>query len=470
MIFNIDKWFNKSSYGVRSQQGDSTWTSVNTSMPPKIEISNDRLSLMSLNVGTAYACSTKISNFLSAVPLHVYAEVPANSVDDLITPHKMLSKKELNTLRTITKNIKIGRKGIHKLQPDTAIVELYEHPLIDLLHRPNGYMSWADWVVVLETYLSILGNAYFLIERKGSEIVALHPLLAEYVWTYSNQQDGTIIRYEYYPTSNGEYKARIFQPDEILHFKTPSAGSIQSGRGWIETVQKEIRLLDECNNHQIALASNMGQPGAIITIHGKVGSKSEAEKVASEFTQKWGKLRRGNPLVSFSQNENDKIEVEPFGHSIKDMAYVENQPFLRQQICAAAGVPEDLIHSGSSNRASSVTAMQTFLSFTIMPRMNGIIEQLNHKIAPMYDENVFIGYMNEEMVSTDPAVQSTMLKTYVDAGIMSVNEARGVLDLEPIEGMDTPQKAQSNSFGDNSNTDNSNTDNKDNKDTTEENK
>lgn len=417
MIFNLDKLF-----GQKSMQGTSSYSSTNTIMPSKIEISNDRLALMQLNNGIAYACAMKISNFLSAVPLHVYAKVPKDS--KLITEHKYLSKKELKALKII-------KKGIIKEETNTQIVELLDHPLIDLLHRPNEYMSWADWIIILETYLSILGNAYFLIEKEGNTIKALHPLLAEFIWTITDAE-GKVLRYEYYPTSQ-EYKSKIYTPEDIIHFKSPSAGSIQSGRGWMEACQKEIRLLEEANNHQIALAANMGQPGCIVTIKGKVGSKDEANDVSREFVSKWSKLRRGQPLVSFSQNDKDGISITPYGQSIKDMAYTENQPYLRSVICATAGVPEDLVHSDNSNRASSVTAMQSFLSFTICPRLNGVVEQLNHRIAPYYDDNIFIGYDNSELIASDPTTQSNVLKTYVDAKIMTINEARTILDLPLIE-------------------------------------
>jgi len=447
MIFNMDKWFTKSNYGTRSLQGDSSYSSVNTIVPPKLSIDNSRLALMQLNIGIAYACSQKISNFLSAIPLHIYAEVPEDS--ELLTPHKSLSKKELKGFRTVTKNIQITTKGIHKVSTGTKIVELKEHPLIDLIHRPNEYMAWSDWMNICETYLSILGNAYFRIERKGKQIIGLYPLLGEYVWTYTDL-DGTILRYEYYPSSQ-EYKSKIYQPDEILHFKTPSAGSIQSGRGWMESVQKEIRLLDEANNHQISLAGNMGQPGAIVTIHGKVGDKAQVEKIKSEFSQKWGKLNRGLPFVSFSQNENDKIEVTPYGQSIKDMAYTENQPFLRSVICAASGVPIDLITNENSSRATSQTAMQSFLSFTILPRINGLVEVLNHQIVPEFDENVFIGYDNNEVIEADPVIQSQVLKTYMDAGIMTNAECREILGLEPLpeEEIKPPKQGSDSNFSSN---------------------
>jgi HK97 family phage portal protein len=411
-------------------QGTTGVASVQTVLPSKIEISNRPVDLMSLNVGVSYACSKKIADFISSIPLHVYVEVPKDKVDKIINNHRILSQKELSGIRTSTKTIKMGRKGTIKTTEDTVVVELTEHNLVDLLHRPNNDMAWSDWVSIVSTYLSVLGNAYILIEREtDGTIIGLRPLLSEYVWLNTNAS-GQILAYEYYP-SNQEFLSRKFDPKDILHIKSPSCGSILAGRGVVEAVQKEIRLIEEINNHMLAIASNVGQPGVIVTIHGKVGSQEEADKIADKFVSKWSKLRRGLPLINFSKSADDSIDIKQSGINPKDMVYDQHFDRLRSVIAAAYGVPEDMIKETGS-RAGSVTSIQNFISFAICPRLNSMIEQINHKFYEEFD-GVFLGYRSEELVESDPTQQSVVLRTYVTSGIMTPNEARETLELEPIE-------------------------------------
>jgi HK97 family phage portal protein len=321
-----------------------------------------------------------------------------------------------------------GKKSVVLRKQGVEVVEVTDHPLLDLLHRPNDTMSWPDFISTVISYFSVLGNCYLQpFFNKDQQIQRLKTLLSEYMWTLTDGE-GHITQFQYYPASQ-EWHTRIFDPKEIIHLMTPSAGSTICGRGWLEAVQKECRLIEETNNHLIALANNMGQPGAIITIHGKAGSEKEKETIINKFLQKFTQLKRGKPMVTFTNGIDDQIDVKPSGLNPKDMAYTENLPWLRSTVCAAAGVPEDLIHSGHSNRSSSQTAMASFLSYTVCPHLNSILEQFNHRMTPAYDDDIFLAYDPNELMKDDPVIQSTVLKTYVQAGIMTPNEARESINL-----------------------------------------
>jgi HK97 family phage portal protein len=255
------------------------------------------------------------------------------------------------------------------------------------------------------------------------------------MWLFTDGA-GTITDYFYAPSTQ-EYKCQNFKPNEILHLMKPSAGSIVAGRGWLEAVQKECRLIDEANNHMIALANNLGQPGCAIHIRGKAGTEKEKETIVQKFLAQFSRKNRGKPVVLYSSGKEDSIDIKPLGISPKDMAYNENLPWLRSTVCAAAGVPEDLVHSSSSNRASSQTGMATFLSYTVAPQLNAILEQLNHRIIFNYDSNLFFGYDPAEILRNDPVLQASVIKIYLLSGIITPNEARGMVDMAPLAGYDT---------------------------------
>jgi len=435
-------------FATKALQGNIGTVSVSTSMPSKVDITNDPRSLMSLYNGYAFACGQKIANFVSAVPVHLYKRVrecerPQYTDYQEVAPKTLaawngdgvIARKLMASLRpkfqnTIRDNqvVSMGQKSIVIRKRGVEVVEVVDHPLLDLLHKPNGTMSWPDFINVVISYNSIIGNCYLHPEKANDgRIIKLIPLLGEYIWVMTNGA-GLITEYKYMPCSQ-EWLTQNYSPEEIIHLMTPSAGSTVGGRGWLETVQKECRLIEEANNHMISLANNMGQPGAIITIHGKAGSEKDKETIVQKFIQRYNQLRRGRPLVSFSNGPEDSIDVKPSGINPKDLAYTEHLPWLRSTICAAAGVPEDLVHSSSSNRSSSQTAMASFLAYTVCPHLNSILEQFNHRITQLYDTDMFLAYDPNEVMKDDPIIQSTVLKTYVQAGIMTPNEARESINL-----------------------------------------
>ena len=414
----------------KAMQGDVGMPSVSATMPQKVTINGDPVSLMRLYNGFAYACGTKIASYVSAVPVHLYAVVDEEDVDKLHTAHKCLKESQLNGMAAIpsVKSMLRHRKG-------TTVVEITDHPLLNLIKRPNDNMSWPDFVQVMISYFSAIGNCYLRLDKDGEKIVRMHPLLSEFMWLFTDGA-GTITDYFYAPSTQ-EYKCQNFKPNEILHLMKPSAGSIVAGRGWLEAVQKECRLIDEANNHMIALANNLGQPGCAIHIRGKAGTEKEKETIVQKFLAQFSRKNRGKPVVLYSSGKEDSIDIKPLGISPKDMAYNENLPWLRSTVCAAAGVPEDLVHSSSSNRASSQTGMATFLSYTVAPQLNAILEQLNHRIVFNYDSNLFFGYDPAEILRNDPILQASVIKIYLLSGIITPNEARGMIDMAPLAGYDT---------------------------------
>jgi HK97 family phage portal protein len=414
----------------KAMQGDVGTPSVSATMPQKVSISSDPVSLMRLYNGFAYACGSKIASYVSAVPVHLYAVLEDGEEDSLHTAHKSLTENQLRGMNAIP-----AIKSVLRHRKSASVVEITDHPLLDLIKRPNDNMSWPDFVQVLISYFSVIGNCYLRLDKEDGQIKRMHPLLSEFMWLFTDGA-GTIKEYLYAPSTQ-EYRCVSYTPDDILHLMRPSAGSVVAGRGWLEAVQKECRLIDEANNHMIALANNMGQPGCAIHIRGKVGTEKEKETIVQKFLAQFSRKNRGKPIVLYSSGEKDSIDIKPMGISPKDMAYNENLPWLRSAVCAASGVPEDLVHSSSSNRASSQTAMASFLAYTVAPQLNAILEQLNHRVVFNYDSKLFFGYDPAEILRNDPVLQASVIKVYLLGGIITPNEARAMIDMAPMPGYDT---------------------------------
>jgi phage portal protein BeeE len=61
-------------------------------------------------------------------------------------------------------------------------------------------------------------------------------------------------------------------------------------------------------------------------------------------------------------------------------------------------------------------------------------EELNRKLC--HRSNVRIDFDESFLIKSDKSVQANYLNTLVSGGIMSINEARASLGLNPIEGGD----------------------------------
>ena len=89
------------------------------------------------------------------------------------------------------------------------------------------------------------------------------------------------------------------------------------------------------------------------------------------------------------------------------------------------------------NRATAQTAQDTALNEGLAPLM-GWVKRLVDSVIQNRMGHRDLEFAWSDMRSTDPKDQSVALTSYVKEGIYTVNEARNILGLDPIEGGDEP--------------------------------
>ena len=89
------------------------------------------------------------------------------------------------------------------------------------------------------------------------------------------------------------------------------------------------------------------------------------------------------------------------------------------------------------NRATAQTAQDTALEEGLAPLM-GWVKRLVDSVIQNRMGHRDLEFAWSDMRSIDPKDQSAALTSYVKEGIYTVNEARSILGLDPIEGGDEP--------------------------------
>ncbi|MBV8333876.1 MAG: phage portal protein [Alphaproteobacteria bacterium] len=126
-------------------------------------------------------------------------------------------------------------------------------------------------------------------------------------------------------------------------------------------------------------------------------------------------------------------KYQPF----KEAPYKDDfDEWLARIVCYAFSLPPTAFVP-QVNRATAQTTQQAALEEGLAPLM-GWVKRLVDNVIQQRMGHTDLEFAWSEVRPTDPKDQSAILNGYVKAGIYTVNEARDILGLDPIEGGDEP--------------------------------
>jgi len=334
------------------------------------------------------------------------------------------NSKNANTCATIPLKLyyenKTGKKLVQNSQPVKGkidVVEILEHPFIDLMKNINEGMNYTDLSALTFGYMGLVGNAYWWLDKDGKGLPqAIYPLMSEYVITKLDKPNGKIVGYKYFDNT--------YKVEDVIQFSNFCPGSLLQGKGELEACIDAVRRYCYYNYAESALNKNNARPDFVVSYKTKLND-NEQKDIEKIWYKKFGRKGIGRPLIT------SEATILPLGLPPKDMAYPAGRDSAIKEILACFGVPEALVFLNSANLASSRSANSHYMKYTIFPKMDRYVEKLNEQLLPLYDYNLYADY--DRSLEADPLEQSTVLSNYVMNNIISINEAREKIGLEPID-------------------------------------
>ena len=170
-----------------------------------------------------------------------------------------------------------------KVRTAEDVVEVVDHPLIDLLTNMNAFNNNYESFELTSMYLDMLGDCYWWIRKDEfgmpEEIWVLQGQFMQIVPAKRNFIKG----YVYGQSKGGSYgnnKDLIkFKPDEIIHFKTPNPNSMHYGLGAAQAVIDAISRMNGMDTSEQARLNNMGRPDFVVGYQGGKLDSKEIKKV-----------------------------------------------------------------------------------------------------------------------------------------------------------------------------------------------
>ena len=319
------------------------------------------------------------------------------------------------------------------------------HPLLDLLMRPNPMNSQSEFFQEVYSYLLLAGNSYILKtgaeNRSPSELYTLRPdrikivpskreIPASFDYVVNGQ---TTARYEVdQSTGSSDVKQiMLFNPLDDYYGLSP-----------LKAASVDIDQHNLSNKHNVMLLMNGARPSGAVVYRPKDESGSntmlsdvQREQLRSDLLNRFeGSTNAGRTMIL----EGD-FDYKEMGMSPKDMDFTGMKNFAARDIALCFGVPSQLVGIPDANTYSNMQEARLALyEETIIPMLRHIESDLNEWLVPQFGEDLNLKYLVDDI----PAITERRRMIYdnvitaVDKGIITRNEARERLGLEPIKGGD----------------------------------
>ena len=323
-------------------------------------------------------------------------------------------------------------------------VKLDQHPLIDLLDRPNPQFAGNEYFQALYSFLLLSGNSYALYSLVGGQPRELHLLRPDRMKIVPSKTH-IPSAYEYHVDGRLANRYDVDSEtgmSEVKHFKMWNPLDDYYGLSPIQAASADIDQHNHAAKHNLGLLMNGARPSGAVVFKPKdeTGmhvqlSESQRQQLMTDLNMRFsGAHNAGRPMLL----EGD-FDWKEMGFSPKDMDFLELKNMSARDIALCFGVPSQLVGVPDSQTYNNVSEARLALyEDTIIPLIRRVESDLNEWLAPRFGDDISIKYD----IDSIPAMAERRKKTYenvvqaVREGIISRNEARERLGYEPISGGD----------------------------------
>ncbi len=147
-----------------------------------------------------------------------------------------------------------------------------------------------------------------------------------------------------------------------------------------------------------------------------------------------------NSILAGNTGSRTRLIWAPTGakyQAFKEAPYKDEfDEWLARIVCYAFSLPPTAF-TPQVNRATAQSAQETALEEGLAP-LSGWVKRLVDSIIQDRMGHADLEFIWSDVRSTDPKDQASILDIYVKNGVYTLNEARDVLGLAPVEGGDRP--------------------------------
>lgn len=298
--------------------------------------------------------------------------------------------------------------------------EIDDHPLIDLWDHVNPFQTRYQFLLLLESYIELVGEAFIVLEFNGLGIPGEMWAAPPGYMKIMPSAEKYISHYEY---ERGNIKVRLAIP-EVIHIFNPNPANPYRGIGATKAIATDLDSEIHAAKYQNKLFYNDATPRLFLEFPDLPGT-DERKRIRDEFTEVHAGWRNAyKPGFLWGGAKANTVAM-----SSKDMDFANLRNTSKEIILAAYHIPESLIGASKvGSRARAEADEYIFAKYTIKPALQRLREALNEQLCPLFDDGLKFGFADP--VPEDVATVREQNRKDFEAGIITREEARLTIGMD----------------------------------------
>ncbi len=270
--------------------------------------------------------------------------------------------------------------------------EVADHPLLDLLVRPNPRQTGAALLEEIYGHLLVSGNAYVELVVVAGRPRELHALRPDRVRVVPGA-DGWPEGWDYTVGDRAvRFRAEADAPLPVLHLKTFHPSNDHYGLAPLEAAQTGLDVHNQASAWAKALLDNSARPSGALVYKAESGvnlSEEQFERLKKELEEGFqGAANAGRPLLL-----EGGLDWKAMGYSPKEMDFIEAKREAAREIALAFGVPPMMLGIPGDNTYSNYAeANRAFWRLTVLPLVARTAAALEAWLTPLWPDHIRLAY------------------------------------------------------------------------------
>lgn len=261
----------------------------------------------------------------------------------------------------------------------TDRVEVFNHAALDLLRKPNKYMSRYQLFESVQQHIDLSGEGYIVLAKSKLlgiplEMWPVMPNRIEPVPSSTKFLAGWL-----YTGPNGEQIP--LENDEVIQIKMPHPRDPYRGLGPVQSMLTELDSYKYSVEWNRNFFLNSARPDGIIKV-----PKNLDDDEWNQLVKRWNEQHKGVQRAH-RVAVLEEAEWVPNQMTLADMQFVELQTQSRDRLLEAFGLSGSMIGVVEDvNRANAESAKAMFAEYLTVPRADRWKDQLFARLLPMYGD------------------------------------------------------------------------------------